>query len=625
MTEFEIDKAQAAGGCGNLIVRLRLLLLVRLGIPDLILRWPRGLWRGVVAIASPSACLSSFEYWTRYYYEHIALNFKSAGRLGYVWDEALGVPFGPRIYNNTLTYRLYGALSPKAFRLLTLAAYLGAIIGLGISGGHGMLGLLLALIIFGSPAGLHSLVGYMLKPEVPWWSLAMIAAGSAVGGHWPMAFAACGLLLLGNASVSAITAFLIGPLWILTAWNDGTLPGGASLAWLIPGAVKMGVRILQARAEGMGREVTADQKKAARRNTVSIRELVNLALWFGIPLLLCGAFSGSATLLLGAAATLFWLTNRHVVKVADTVTVLLALLTVLAALTLTSGEWWGLVGIAWFTYYQPFTAYPAMSGQAAAEAHKLALAGSPSDRLRALQTAARDFPWFSSRGLPECGKVVSLLAAIPDGARVLLESDGDGRWAGTHLHFRNWADSIVARRNVELVNQFFLVRVVEPVLADLYLDQFTAKRLGSGTMLEICQALGASFVLAFTPDTVAALEATGFQRVTEVSAEEMADLADELHMPITGIVLLASPGEPAVVEPTVSLVRCKNSLSWNAKAGQDYLVRYRYHGNFVARQGEAPIDVTPYSVIDGLPLRFMRVQASADGLLELEFRPRWLG
>ncbi len=608
-----------------MLIRLRIAMLNYLGFPALWLRWPLGVWRGVTAMASPLACLSSFEYWTRHYYEHVAQNFKTAGRLGYVWDEAMGVPFGPRIYNNTLTYRLFGALSPRAFRLLTLAAYLGTIISLGILTDQGPLGLALALLLLGSPLGLHALVGYMLKPEVPWWSLALIAVTTALGGYWGPALAAGGILLLANASVAAITAFLIGPLWIYAAWTNSTFPGEMALVWLAPGGLKTLVMIFQARTDGMGRDVAVEQKKVARRKSVSLSELAGLALWFGVPLALCGAGFGSATVITGVAATLFLLGNAHVAKVADNVTVLLALLTLLAALALVSGEWMGLAGIAWFAYYRPFGAYPAMVGRAAAEAHRAALAGSNDDRLRALQAAARDFPWFSQQGLAKVDAIDRMLDAIPEGARVLLESDGDGRGAGSHLHFRNWADARVAPRQVELVNQFFLARLVEPALADLYLDRFGAKTLDSATLKKVCVTLGVSHVLAFTTETVLALEGVGFKTVASVRPEQMATFADVLHMPTTGIVLLTTPGEPAVIEPAVAWTRNGNTLRWLACSGEEYLVRYRYHQKFVARQGEMSIAVAPITVIDGLPLRFMRVKAVNDGPLQLQFRNRWLG
>jgi hypothetical protein len=608
-----------------MLTRLRVALLLRLGFPYLWLRWPLGIGRGISAAASNCRHLSSFEWWTRPYYERIARDFRSAGRFGYVWDEAMGVPFGPRIYNNTVTYWLYGTLSPRAFRLLTIVAYLGAIIAVGVLTGHFALALAIALLLLGSPVALHSLVGYMIKPEIPWWSLALLATTSALDGNWMLALGAGGVLLLVNASVAAITAMLLAPLWLYAALSSTSLPGELALLWLVPGILKNIIRILQARADSMGEEVATEQKKVSRERSITLREFMSLGLWFGVPWLMVSIMGEIAAVLVGGAATVFWFINRYLVKLADNVTAILAFLTVLIALALVSGSWVGLLGIAWFVFYQPFSSFPAMLGKKTADEFGLRMSGSHEERLSYLQVIASSFPWFVISSVVCPDAVKRLLEIIPDQTRVLLESDGDGRGAGSYLHFRNWADSMLSPRQVELTNQFFLVRLVEPLLADLYLDQFTAKKLDAVTMREVCCALGVSRVLAFTAETAVALERVGFRVVATVGAEEMAALADVLHMPATGIVLLAAPGAQTIVEPAVAWTRAGNILRWEASAGEDYLVRYRYHRNFYARQGGVPLEVRPAAVFDGLPLRFMRVRAVADGPLELKFRSGWLG
>lgn len=608
-----------------MLTRLRVALLLRLGFPCLWLQWPLSIGRGISAAARNCRHLSSFEWWTRPYYERIAQDFRSAGRFGYVWDEAMGVPFGPRIYNNTATYWLYGTLSPRAFRLLTVVAYMGAIIAVGALAGNFALALAIAFLLLGSPVALHSLVAFMIKPEILWWSLALLATAGALDGNWMLALGAGGGLLLVNASVAAITAMLLVPLWLYAALSSTSLPGELALLWLVPGILKNIIRILQARADSMGEKVATEQKKVSRERSVSLRELMSLGLWFGVPWLMVSVMGEIEAVLVGGAATAFWFTNRYLIKLADNVTTILTFLNVLIALALVSGSWLGLLGIAWFVFYQPFSSFPAMLGKKTADEFGLRMSGPHEERLGYLQMIARSFPWFVISSVVCPDAVKRLLEIIPDGARVLLESDGDGRGAGSYLHFRNWADSMLSSRQIELTNQFFLVRLVEPALADLYLDRFTAKKLDAVRMREVCCALGVSRVLAFTAETAVALESVGFRAVASVGAEEMATLADVLHMQATGIVLLAAPGAPTVVEPAGAWTRSGNTLRWEARAGEDYLVRYRYHRNFYAHQGRTPLEVRPTPVIDDLPLRFMQVRAAADGPLELRFRSRWMG
>src|SRR5262249_11525113 len=137
------------------LVRAELELLTRFGFPDLWLRWPVAVVRTLSMTFSPAQYLSSFEFWTRPYYQRIARDFRTIGRAGYAWDEALGLPFGPRIYNNTATYAVYGALSPRGFRIAALAAYLGTVLVAGWMSGHWLLAAVIVAVLLGSPAVIH--------------------------------------------------------------------------------------------------------------------------------------------------------------------------------------------------------------------------------------------------------------------------------------------------------------------------------------------------------------------------------------------------------------------------------------------------------------------------------------
>lgn len=604
----------------DILLRLRIAFLFYFGFPNLWLLWPQGISRGMIALLSPLRYLSSFEYWTRPYYEHISLNFKTVGRFGYVWEEALGAPFGGRIYNNYITYCVFGFLSPRAFRLLTSLSYVGTIIGLAIYLDRDLFGLILALLVIGSPTGLHSLVGCLIKPEVPWWSLSLIAATAAMSGYWALALFVFGILCLANSSVAVISSLFIGSIWLYDGLTIGFYPGGLNLIWLAPGALKNVMRIVQSRTSGMEHEVVVEQNKQARRKLFSIREFFDLALWLGIPYILCGLSKPEYALVISFLTTIVVLTNDHLVKFADTVTIRLLVLSMLISLTLASGAWLGLLGVASFVYYRPFTNYPAIVGRQAAEIYHADLASTNETRLDSLQTILRNYPWFTHKTLPTQEIILSLLAQIPDSARVILESDGDARGGGSYLYFRNWADSQLVHRHVELVNQFFLLRMLEPMLANLYLDNYNAKILQPCKMRKLSHALGASHVLAFSQETISAFTSSGFRKLGSIHADQIEAFTDSLHMPRTDIVLFSTPYESSLIEPVVEWKRVANIISWEACAGVEYLIRYRYNHNFSAWQGNKQIRVHPAQVIDGLPLRFMRLRASADGMLQLKFK-----
>jgi hypothetical protein len=604
---------------GIAITRMRIALLSRYGFPELWLRWPAAVAGTLAAAFRPSYALTSFEFWTRPYYEHIARNFHTVGRFGYVWDEALGVPFGPRLYNNWATYVLYGALSPRAFRLLSLGTYLAAVLAGGWLTGHWIVATVVAVLLLGAPAAIYSLVACMLKPEVIWWPLVLIAVTAALTGEWPITAALGGLLLLVNLPVAAIAGIILAPLWLYASLRTGAPAGGWALVAVVPGVAKTAIRAWQAWRDPIAGKIATDQRKMTESAAGPPRVLLGLAVSFVLPMLLAGWPMPLETLLLAAAAVAVALINGRLIKIADTVTLLLMFLTLVVAVTLASGVWTGLLGVALVAFYQPFAHYGAVAGRAEAEALSRAQAAPPAQRLAGLREVASHYPWFAPTDREGPMDMMHLLAAIPDGARVFIESTDDSRTGSAYRSFRNWADAIVSSRQVELANQFFLLRLVEPSLADRYLDRFSARFLSADRMRSLCETLGASRVIAFDPATVAALEGTGFVKVATASASACAAFVDSLHMPAHDLVLLRVPQPTDIIEPPVAWTRRGNTLRWPAGAGTSYVVRYRHHRRFSARQGNAVASVHPVAVDDLPDLRFIRVDAVADGEMTLEF------
>jgi hypothetical protein len=606
-----------------MITRLRLELLYRFGFPDLWLLWPVTIMRVLKAASLSAYVLSSFEFWTRPYYERISRDFRTAGRWGYVWDEALGVPFGPRIYNNTATYLIYGALSPRAFRVLTLVSYLLVVIGLGHAAGDARPAVAIALILLGSPVALHSLFSCMLKPEIMWWPLALIALGAAMMGAWWLTLAAGGLLLLVNAPVATLAGLLVAPVWVHDAVLETTLPGSIALLFLVPGILKNVMRVLEARADSFGKAAAEEQRRVTQMQPLTLREVLNVMLWFVVPLLVAGYPLGIVAALPGMAALAIWILNRRLVKVADSVTIQMIFMTVLAATATLSQNWAGVAGMFLFAFYQPFVAYSAIRGESEADEFRSMMNASTGTRLQFLRRTARVFPWFTPISDPSAGPVRKLLESIPDGSRILMESNGDGRNGSAYLHFRNWADKTLARRNVEIVNHFFLLRIVEPALAETYLDQFSVPQQSVEKMSELCSLLGVSHLIVFSTETADALRANGYETVAVVDKEQTQKLSDVMHMPNTAITLFAAPGQPSVIEPAVRVKKIGNRLKWEAEAGKDYLIRYRFHSNFVATLEGQALALQSVPVVPGLPLRFIRIQALRSGEITLEFRTRW--
>jgi hypothetical protein len=94
---------------------------------------------------------------------------------------------------------------------------------------------------------------------------------------------------------------------------------------------------------------------------------------------------------------------------------------------------------------------------------------------------------------------------------------------------------------------------------------------------------------------------------------------DLLHMPAQDAVLLAGPRPAGIIAPSAAWTRQGNTLRWPASAGTSYVIGYRYHRRFRAKQGNAAASIHPAAVDSALALRFMRIDAAADGEMTLEF------
>jgi hypothetical protein len=172
-------------------------------------------------------------------------------------------------------------------------------------------------------------------------------------------------------------------------------------------------------------------------------------------------------------------------------------------------------------------------------------------------------------------------------------------------------------------------RGVERELTDRYLTRFNAGQMTAQEMRYICQVLGVSYVVAHTSATVEVLQAMGFQQVAQVDLGDLEHFREIVRTPaaITPAVtltLLRNPLPATVAEPPVPWERKGNELTWKAKAGQSYVVRYRHSPDFRAYQHGEMLKVEPIEPFSGLSLTFMQVKAIADGPIVLQFHPRWI-
>jgi hypothetical protein len=617
---------------GDIALKVRVQLLWRFGFPDFFLL----LWRSAMRVLKtllvtknpPVYAFTPFDFgWSRVYYEKLARNFKNAGRNGYVWDEILGLPMAGRFGSNTLTYALYGTLSPQQFSAFCLAVFFtGTLVG-GLASGHLVFAMVICVMAVVSPAVVFSFVAYAIKPEVLWWGFSIPLLMSAIFGDWNSVWIMEGLLLVVNTSVSVIMGIQLGALVIL-ALLKGSLTLEPAFLCFVLGAAVMCWRLFRSHRAGMLQKIVKEQKKTGRERWLWWGgPLFHQAWTYAFPFFLMLYPDWLMAALAWAGFTMVVLINVKI-KIADSVTMeLLALLNILV-LGLYSASWLSILITVGWLYAHPFKKAPYMRGQK--EKTRLLnlfeeLSSWPDkERIIFLKKLLSGYPWINPFSFLKPKGLMDMFERIPAGARVLMEGDGDARSQSRYYRFHDWTYHFLPDRRIEFVNPTFYVRFVEPQLADAYLSNFNADHLTPGAMEDVCNRMGASSLITYSSKTTDAMIRQGFHPVVRVPYEEFAELADLLDMPETDLILLRNPKSAGIIEPDVPYQRKGRRLSFFPKAGQDYVLRYRYHPNFQARQSSARLAIEAFRPFEELPTEFMRIRARSDELIDVTFKRRWI-
>jgi len=617
----------------NVFVLIRYLFLKYFGFPDLLLRLPQVIQHLCKSLLGPSSfqvfSFSSFEMYLRSYYSKLARNFRKFGRWGYVWDESLGFPMGPRFGSNWATYFIYGRLSSRLFSILSFLLFLVSVMSIGILSGEIFLSVVLCLLLLGSPAVIFSLVARRVKPEVIWWSLAIPLMVFALSNQWMYVWLIIGFLLLVNTSVSIILGAISTALfaWALltgyTAWTSGIL-------WLVPGALLRALRFLYAYWDGnLGATVKEQARVSIGRKSRGkiLREfllrLVEYTVRIMIPFMIAAWGQWEIGLVMSVVVIGVYLVNEYGFKVADGVSLEIITVCAVTSLILLSGSWLGLGGVLLVIFDHPFESAWQIAGRKQWETLQedlKRLSPGISARNEYYAKLAQDYPWFSTLPFPDAQKLKDLFDAIPDYSRILLESDGDPREETKYIRFHDWAYHIFADRHIEFINQTFLNRMLEPALAGRYLNCLTLPKLSAEAIAMVCERLGARYFIAFSEETASALQSQGYCRVVEIGPKDYEAVSDMLYMPETPLILLEGPATTSIISPLVTWTQDSNRISWHAEAGKTHIVRYRYYPRFAAKQGDVHLKVVPFCPFEDLPLRFMSIQARYDGMLELKYR-----
>jgi hypothetical protein len=591
----------------------------------LILKLPYTLRSVYEAFRPDGGNLAEKDFWAfgprdagfRPWYLKIARDYHTQGRFGYVWDDGLGMPLGARIYNNLATYNLLywlGTRRMMGLGFIIMVVSCALLIGWQI---NLWVGLVVGVLGAGSPLLIGSYT-HLGKPEVFWWGFAVPTIFFLLSGSPLLAGLLWSLIACANLSVSVMLALVLGfPILFLLSGGELFL----LMLGTLPGIIKHGTRGIYMWRTGFLTSLASEQSRLWKRPWYPLS--LEVVVW--LPFMASIALSAYASqqIVVGGALLLstlglYWV-NFRVIYLNDEQSFHLALWVIGLCYAAATHSIFALLPIIALTYIRPsLCGFPNIELESVTSKPN-----SWHQRLHRAKLQMQYYPRINPISFYQPPQLAAFFACIPDQVRILLESDGDPRSGSRFRGFEQWMEHFLPTRQVDLANEMY-TRFVEPELVDQYLTNFNADKMSIMEMKTLCQALGVSYVITHSSSTKEALEDIGFVSIAQVDLVELSSFRSLFAVPPVMLSLLKNPEDVTVISPAVSWKRSGNDLSWNGKAGQTYLVRYRYHTQFLASQDHHQIPVERYMPLNEIPCCFVQVRAVIDGQIVLKFCPKWM-
>jgi hypothetical protein len=549
----------------------------------------------------------------RGWYDKIAADYKNRGRFGYAWEDGLGLPLGPRIYNNWATYWVLASLRTRRMAAVGYVLF-GLTVGTMVALSFGAVwGLITAVLSLASPM-VVTYYTHLFKPEFLWWPLVIAVAALVTGTHAVAAGLAWSTIAMVNVPVAVLTAILLGPVALIHFGLRASL--GLFLVGALPGVIKGIVRGFHMARAGLMTALTTEQSRLWRRPWYPMLSELPWLLLFTTALLLAGQATSNWVLALTAIVAgcgLYW-SNFRLMYLNDPESLHLALFVTSFGLAI---GWESAAGavICLIMLYN----HPEVCGQVVPSLRSASFILMP-HRRTAILRFLREFPALRPQPLPYPDPIAKVFERLAHGSRLVAEPDGDLRTQSRFRWFWVWGERILTHNGVDLANDEYL-RILEPRLAFEITRTFSS---GSAQeTLELCQKLGADAVLVHSDTRKRELIQGGFFIDAEVDLAALPDFCDLMGCPPVTLTLMRPPDRISVVEPRPddgALAYSSNTLTWKAESQVSYVIRHRYDPNFVASQDGQTLSVRPTTPYPDGPV-FMEVRAIQSGPIDLVFRP----
>ncbi len=573
----------------------------------------------------------------RSWYSKVADDYRDRGRLGYAWNDGLGLRLDIRVYNNWATYWLLGALGHRGALLM---GYGGVLVAVAAFGSHQFgwaVGIIAAISVGGGPLLVRSFTR-LGKPELMWAGVGLGAVALGYSGHTVGAGLVWSLLAVVNTPAAVTLGLVAAPGFLCFALLEGTLLDLVTAG--LPGVCKVAVRAIPALRTGVAGTVAKQQKFYLLPLTPTLDDLY-VVVAFAAPVVVTAVTcpisvdatvwwqSGGVTtaFLLGVmilpGPALYYL-NGRLLRINDIQSIDLALVQTCLGIALGLGSLAGVAVTVGLIYRHRGRYHTRFAVQD--QRHYYNGPWAPWQvvvrgliRVMGRVGTAKPFAY------PASPTIRQFVDAIPPRVRYIVEQTGDEPYTTQYPSrpFFSWLthlDRIKGCHNLTSLVTY----TMEFELACKLLARFNADASSPANLSETADRLGASHVLVYSDTTKAALESHGFAQISTIVPSALPK--DECHRlfeppePPFIVLMVRQDGSGGAISPATRYRYHRSALLFRAKAGVDYLIRHRFEPNFAARQAGRRVELRPEPIVAGCPTSFMRLRAPADGPVRIWFR-----
>jgi len=523
----------------------------------------------------------------RVWYNKIANDISQYGRFGYAWDDSLGLPLGPRIYNNFATYRLLkwlgtrnlmciGYLTSLTLILLTATQAFGLIIASAI------------LVLFA--ASPLFVLGYTLlgKPEIFWWGTAGLMFYLVLQGNILYASFLWSLLAFANVPVALLSFFVFGTTTLTLAIQYGLLDNLIIGCFL--GVGKILFRSYQMWRSGFLGKLVTEQSGLWKRPWLHVQSEV-LILWPFVIALLSSLWmveKVSPLLALIISGCSFFFINWRIIYLNDTQSFKFVLFFSAWAYVSSCANIGGALILLFFAY-QPIVNHCGI------------------DKLIPIKKPDIDNNFF-----------VKLTALLKANSRILIYYPGRIRESGALRSFIEWLKFFFVGKHVSIVNDMYLPIICKPLASKVQKKlQGTKNQLNK--ISNLFETLAIRYVIGFTWEDVNAATKGRFSLVGKIPKKIFPNyfLKTKWYEKIDGIALLEYKGEKEFVTNAAGVQRIGQKLHFYPLRKKEHQIKIPFNSKFICLQDGKQLPITSYKPYADIDCYFMKVISLSDSEISL--------